>query len=272
MNAVGVRAHDYGRDDAPGLLGRIAADGWQTVQLAMTKCLRGVNDWAGVTPELVAQTGRVLADRGLSVAVLGAYVDLGLADEARRSAAVDAFRAQLPHARALQAGCVGSETTKRATQPGVSGAEAFRCLERSLGEILPDAEALGVTVAVEPVYYHTLATPELTRQLLRDMASPALQVIFDPGNLFSPDEAPRQQALWQRAIDCFGDRIAAVHIKGVRLADGAPVSCPLAASDLDYPAIFRALRSTGREPPVLREEADPACAARDRAFLTALLA
>lgn len=272
MNRIGARAHDYGRAAPDALLGRIAADGWQTVQLAMTKCLAGVDSWDAVTPAVVADARRALAAHGLTVAVLGAYVELGLADADARGAAVAHFRAQLPWAKALGAGCVGSETTNRAKQPGVTGREAFACLERSLAAILPDAEALGVTVAVEPVYYHTLATPELTRQLLDDLQSPALAVILDPGNLFSPEEAPRQQALWQRAFDCFGSRIAAVHCKGVRIEGGRPVSCPLEASQVDLAAVLRLLRQTGREPPLLREEAVPVRAAADRAFLQGLLA
>lgn len=272
MNQIGARAHDYGRAAPDALLGRIAADGWQTVQLAMTKCIQGVNGWADVTGPRVEEVRRALAAHHLSVAVLGAYVELSLADETARAAAVANFRAQLPRAKALGAGCVGSETTNMAKQPGVTRQEAFRCLERSVAAILPDAEALGVTVAVEPVFYHAMATPELTRQLLADMQSPALAVIFDPANLFSPEDAPRQQALWQRAFDCFGDKIAAVHIKGVRIEGGKPVSCSLEQSQVDYAAVIRLLRQTGREPPLLREEAVPARAASDLAFLRGLLA
>ena len=79
MNRIGARAHDYGRAAPDALLGRIAADGWQTVQLAMTKCLAGVDSWDAVTPAVVADARRALAAHGLTVAVLGAYVELGLA-------------------------------------------------------------------------------------------------------------------------------------------------------------------------------------------------
>ena len=270
MNLIGARAHDYGRA-APGpLFSAIAADGWQTVQLAFTKCMEGVAGWTDVTPQRVEEARRALEKNGLSVAVLGAYVELSMADEAQRAEAVRNFRAQLPHAKALGAGCVGGETTQMVKQPGVTRAQAMLCLERSLAEILPDAEDLGVTVAVEPVFYHAMATPELTRRVLDDLASPALRVIFDPANLYSPEDAPRQQSLWERAFESFGDRIAAVHIKGVRIEGGRPVSCPLEESEVDYPAVFRLLRQTGAQPPILREEAVPARAAQDLALLRRL--
>lgn len=271
MNLIGVRAHDYGRAEPEALLAAVAADGWQAVQLAPPKCFSGADGWDGVTPELMERARRALSENNLTAAVYGAYVELGAADEAVRAEAVRVFRAQLPFAKALGAGCVGSETTRSDAQPHVTRAKALACLERSLEAILPDAEALGVTVALEPVFRHTMATPELTRRVLADMASPALRVIFDPANLFSPEDAPRQQALWERAFEAFGERICAVHIKGARIEDGQTVRCPLEESEVDYSFVFRLLRQTGAEPPILREEAVPAHAARDLAFLRALL-
>lgn len=270
MNKIGVRAHDYGRDAPEKLFARIAGDGWQCVQVAFPKCVEGVRNWADVTPGRVEAVRKALQVHHLSVAVLGAYTELGMVEEVQRKKAVSAFRAQLPVAKALGACCVGTETTSMAKQPGVCRQEALECLERSLAEILPDAESLGVTVAVEPVYYHTMATPELTRRVLDDLASPALRVILDPANLFSPQEAFRQRELWPRVFDAFGDKIVAVHIKGARLENGAPVSCLLEESQVDYRAIVDLLARSGIQPPLLREEAIPARAAGDQAFMRAL--
>lgn len=267
MNQIGVRAHDYGRMAPDSLFAHIAADGWETVQLAIPKCIEGIYAWKDITPERVEQIRRALRINNLSVAVLGAYVELGMVEPTLREQAVKIFRNQLPFAKMLGAGCVGSETTNMASQPGITREEALVCLEHSLSEILPDAEALGVTVAIEPVFSHTMATPELTRRVLTDMASPALQVIFDPGNLFSPQDASHQQDLWQRAFEAFGDRIAAVHIKGVRMESGVPAVCALEDSQLDYTMILQLLRQTGRKPALLREEAIPSRATQEIAMM-----
>lgn len=270
MNRIGVRAHDYGRMSPDRLFTVIAEDGWEAIQLAIPKCIEGVDSWEGVTAEGVEKIGCVLRKNNLAVAVLGTYVELGMADPFLRNQAVKDFRSQLPFAKMLGAGCIASETTSRASQPGVSQREALLCLERSLAEILPDAEALGVTVAVEPVFYHTMATPELTRRVLVDMASPVLQVVFDPGNLFSPQDAANQKKLWNRAFDAFGNQIAAVHIKGVRIESGCTKGCTLEESQLDYMEISRLLKQTGREPALLREEAVPSNAVQEIAFMRTL--
>lgn len=271
MNLIGVRAHDYGRMKSKSLFANIARDSWQCVQLAFPKCIETVNRWEDITTDCVEHVQRELIVRGLSVAVLGCYVELGMADEVQRSAAVQVFCEQLQVAKLLNAGCIGTETTNMDKQPYVTRQEALQCLERSLAEILPRAENMGVTVAVEPVFYHVLNTPEATRRVLDDMASPALRVIFDPANLFSPAEACNQHAIWQRVFDSFGDKIEAVHIKGARIEGERTLSCPLKYSQVDYKSIFGLLSQSTSCPPLLREEAVPGQAAEDIAFLRGLL-
>lgn len=260
---IGVRCHDYPRQIPEKLFAAIARDGAETVQLALKKAL----------PEEARDIPRVdaaLRASGLSLAVLGCYVELGLAEKTGREAAVAAFLQGMEQAAALGAQCIGSETTKRKTQPAVSQREALYALEKSLGEILPRAQALGVTVAVEPVFYHTMATPELTRQVLDTMRSPNLKVVFDPVNLISPEElAPaRQAAMWQRAAECFGTHIAAVHIKGLSIAptgDFAPAA--LEASLVPAQPVLGVLRALKYNGPVLREQIVPAEAGAELALL-----
>lgn len=272
MLKIGVRAHDYGRDTPQALFARIAADGYQGIQLAYKKAIRGVSHPQDVTAELIAQTNEALSKTGLEVAVLGAYVELSMADEAVRKAHVAEFCAFLPIARAVGAQCIGSETTQMHAQPGVTREQAFSCLIRSLEEIMPLAEDLGVTVAIEPVFTHTMNTPEMTRRVLDTVASPNLKVIFDPVNLLSPQEIPTQRSLWDRSFKAFGDRIAAVHLKGAAPDDrGQLRSVPFAQSIVDYPYVMNLIRALNRPLCLLREEADPAHAKEDIAFLRSLL-
>lgn len=273
MNLIGARAHDYGRDTPINFMQRIASDDWQTIQLAFTKSVLGVNTWADVSEQHVAAVQQALQKTKMHLAVLGVYIEPSLMDEATRNESVRIFKSQLAVAKRLGAGCIGTETTNMNKQPaGTTREQAMLRLERSLAEILPEAEALGVTVAVEPVYYHAMATPELTRRVLNTMASPNLKVIFDPGNLFSPEEAANQQQIWERAFDAFGDEIVAMHMKGVRIENGQPQSCLLEQSQVDYKAVYALLAQSKSVPPILREEAVPARAKSDRAFIEALLA
>lgn len=270
---LGVRAHDYGKQAVGNLLRRIADDGWQAVQLAFPKAVAGVDAFSDVSPTLLEETRAALNQTGLSTAVLGVYVDPSLVDESLRKAHARILLNALPQAKELGAICVGTETTALHSQPGVARDDALRALYRSLEEILPEAERLGVPLAVEPVHCHTLGTPELARALLRDIPSPRLKIIFDPVNLLRLEEIENQASLWARCLDCFGPSIVAVHIKGAARAtdeNGMLRDAPFASSVVDWPSLFAHLRQLSA--PVLRELAVPSEAKSDIDFLRSVWA
>lgn len=266
---IGARLHDYGQGTPDELFARVAADGFAAVQLAYKKCVPGVKSYADVTPQLVADTVEAGKRHHIQVAVLGTYVELALDDEAKRTANAADFKSQLAVCKALGAGCIGTETTNMALQPaGTARERAQYLLCKSLETILPEAERLGVTVGIEPVSYHSMNTPEATRRILDTMASPALKVIFDAGNLLTADAVAHQDQLWDRVGSLLGDRLVAVHFKGETFTpEGKPQSTSLEESVIDFSGAFRMLRALPQTLPVLREEAVPARAASDIALI-----
>lgn len=266
---IGARLHDYGQGTPDELFARVAADGFEAVQLAYKKCVPGVKSYADVTPQLVADTVEAGKRHHIQVAVLGTYVELALDDEAKRTANAADFKSQLAVCKALGAGCIGTETTNMALQPaGTTRERAQYLLCKSLEAILPEAERLGVTVGIEPVSYHSMNTPEATRRILDTMASPALKVIFDAGNLLTADAVAHQDQLWDRVGSLLGDRLVAVHFKGETFTpEGKPQSTSLEESVIDFSGAFRMLRALPQTLPVLREEAVPARAASDIALI-----
>lgn len=267
---LGARLHDYGKGTPDELLARVAADGFETVQLAYKKAIAGVSSYADVTPKLVDATLAASKAHGVGFGVLGAYVELALDVEEKRAANTADFLRQVAVCKALGAGCIGTETTSMAKQPaGTDRRRAQYVLCKSLEQILPEAERLGVMVAVEPVSYHSMNTPEATRHILDTMQSPNLGVIFDPANLLTDVEADRQQQLWDRVGSLLGDRITAVHFKGqdFNTPDRLHRSTSLEDSVVDYAGAFAMLRALPQTLPVLREEAVPARAASDIRFM-----
>lgn len=266
---VGARLHDYGKGRPDEMFGKVAADGFAAVQLAYKKVVPGVQSYADVTDALVAETAAAARKHGIQISVLGTYVELAIDDESRLRNVAD-FRSQLAVCKALGAGCIGTETTSMAKQPaGTSRERAQYLLCKSLEAILPQAEALGVTVAVEPVTYHSMNSPRATRRILDTMQSPALGVILDLSNLVHAGNVNSQPAIWAEVGELLGDKITAVHFKGQRFrADGSILSTSLEESATDYAGGFQMLRRLPQPVlPVLREEAVPARAASDIAFM-----
>ena len=271
---VGARLHDYGKGSPDELFGRVAADGFAAVQLAYKKCVPFVRSYADVTDALVAETVAAEKAHSIQVAVLGTYVELAINDESRLKNAAD-FKSQLAVCKALGAGCIGTETTSMEKQPaGTTREEAQELLCRSLADILPAAEALGVTVAVEPVTYHSMNSAAATRHILDTMRSPNLKVIFDMSNLVDAGNVGAQDRIWNDVGELLGDQIVAVHFKGQAFApDGGLLHTSLEDSLTDYAGAFAMLRQLPQNAlPVLREEAVPARAGSDLAFMRGFFA
>ena len=254
---VGARLHDYGKGTPDELFGKVSADGFAAVQLAYKKCVPTVKSYADVTDALVAETVAAEKAHHIQVAVLGTYVELAINDESRLCNVAD-FKSQLAVCKALGAGCIGTETTAMSKQPaGTTRAQA------------PAAEALGVTVGIEPVTYHSMNSAAATRHILDTMRSPNLKVIFDMSNLVSAENVDAQDRIWYDMGTLLGDQIVAVHFKGQAFApDGSLLHTSLEESRTDYAGAFAMLRQLPQPAlPVLREEAVPARAASDIAFM-----
>ena len=266
---VGARLHDYGKGTPDELFARVSADGFAAVQLAYKKCVPTVKSYADITEALVNDTIAAEKAHNIQVAVLGTYVELAINDTRRLQNVAD-FKSQLAVCKALGAGCIGTETTKMCDQPaGTTREEAQELLCRSLAEILPVAEELGVTVGVEPVTYHSMNSAAATRHILDTMRSPNLKVIFDLSNLVNADNVNAQDRIWNDIGELVGDKIVAVHFKGQAFnPDGSLLHTSLEDSLTDYTGAFAMLRQLPQEVlPVLREEAVPARAASDIAFM-----
>lgn len=212
---IGARGHDFGRHTPNELFASIGKAGFACTQLAYTKAIEGVKSYADVTPELVEATRAAATAAGVSIAVNGTYVELSYADEDKRRAEVAKVLSQIPVAKVLHAGCMGSETTNMAKQPGVTRKEAQEALLRSLGEILPICEEQGVLFAVECVYYHAMNTPEAVKMVLDTIASPNLRVICDLANYVGPENASvdAQRRLWDKVGSWYGDKIVPSGLK-----------------------------------------------------------
>ncbi len=266
---IGARLHDYGKGTPYEMFSSIAKDGFRCTQLAYKKSIAGVKSYADVTPELIAETVKAAHDTNIWVAVIGAYVELAMNKEDERKKNVADFTSQLAVAKALNSACVGTETTDMGKQPaGTTRDRALYQLCKSLDEILPIAQDMGVCVGIEPVYLHSMNTVEATKRVLDSMQSDYLKVILDPANLISAELVNQQKMVWEKAGELLGDKIVAVHFKGQNFAaDGKRFSTSLEDSAIDYEGAFQMLKKLGQSLPVMREEAVPERAESDKAFM-----
>ncbi|HCU35218.1 MAG TPA: xylulose 5-phosphate 3-epimerase [Armatimonadetes bacterium] len=113
---------------------------------------------------------------------------------------------------------------------------AYDLSQKSLREILPTAEELGITMAIENVWNKFLLSPLEFRTYIDQMEHELVKAYFDVGNILLYGY-PHQ---W---IDILGDRIVKVHIKDFNTDTRNFVA--LLTGHVDWPRVVNALRGIG---------------------------
>jgi len=208
------------------------------LQLAKEAGLDGIEIPSFKTQKEVEQVAEVAGDVGLEIhSVMGGthwQLPLSSTDEATRLAGVDGIK------HALQvAGWSGADTVlvvPAVVTEDVSYAAAFDLSQKSLRELLPTAEELGITMALENVWNKFLLSPLEFREYVDGFNHELVKAYFDVGNILLYGY-PHQ---W---IDILGERIVKVHIKDFDTNTKNFVA--LLTGSVDYPRVTNALRGIG---------------------------
>jgi len=188
---------------------------------------------------------------GLRTMATGHYgaESLGADDEAERVRAVDFTKKYLQIAAWLgvKTILVVPGSTSVAWDPSRPAVLYGRCWEqstKSIRELLPLAEKLGVTIALENVWMRFLLSPMEWKLFLDQFASDSVGMYLDLGNcqIYLPAKD---------YIELLGKRIKAVHVKNWKGDDcGGGLhgfGDSLNAGDVDFKAAFDALERAGVE-------------------------
>ena len=265
---IGMRGHDLGRMEPAPLAQAIAGYGFGATQLAFSKAFPQSPE-AYLTPDVLADIRRAFESARVAVPVLGCYVSASDRDPGTLAAAKAQFAAYLRASVLLGAHCVGTETTHFPFDESQREPAYARLLDFTRHAVR-EAEACGATVGIEPVAYHTLATPELTRRLLDDVPSDRLEVILDAANLVPPGESrpEAQRDLLERALSLWGGKVCVLHVKdGVWNSENRWENRPLGEGIMDWPTLLPILRAHNDSLCALREGVWPGCAEKERELM-----
>ncbi len=271
MLQIGIRAHDMGQLPAEELANAVSIPGVSAIQLAPSKALvPPCWDPASLARAERRAIAGAFSQRGISVAVLGCYINPVHPNPAARAAGLERFAHHLRTAGDFNCPVVGTETGSIDPDcnyhPDTALESTYLTLVESVRGLARIAEENGgVTVGIEPVAdTHTISTALLMKQLLDDVDSPAIGVIFDPVNMVPDSGVLEQEQIMDACFAAFGSRIVAVHAKDYRIEqDGRGLRkvhpLPAGTGRMDWPGFFRRLQAAGKQDvPVLLENAGPA--------------
>lgn len=253
MNRFGIHAGVLGAD-VPFVerIRRTAAAGLSSIEIVVG--VEGLLRFDSPDGEY-AEIGRAAQESGVDVSALSSAAFFSahfasLVPEARQAARdrtlrmLDGAAACGARAIVIIPAVVGRAGDAR---PQCAYADALHLAAEALTPLRGEAEARGVTIAVENVWNRFLLSPVEMADFIDMVNSPHVGVCFDTGNVMAtgyPED-------WIRTL---GGRIARVHIKDYDVSrPGRDGFCPLGAGSVDWAAVGGALREVAYAGPLTYE-------------------
>lgn len=244
---LGIRLHDIEKAPLKERLKIANSQGFRCGHLALSKVISeySVADGA-LTPGFACYLKRMFAETGLDIAVLGCYLNLANPNEESLKKIRERYLSHIRFASLLGSGVVGTETgavneayqyEERNHSEG-----ALRIFIDNLRPVVEYAEKMGVIFAIEPVFKHIVWNPRRARQVLDEIASPNLQIIFDPVNLLDISNYQNRENIIREALTILGEDIAVVHIKDFVVEDQKLISVAAGTGEMDYGDIIRFIK------------------------------
>lgn len=271
MLQIGLRLHDSEDKPFEERLKTVKRQGFSCVHIALTKIPGLPNGVEALTPGYAAWLDHRMKEAGLDVAVLGCYLNLANPDRDKLKEIQDTYRAHLRFASMIGAGVVGTETgAPNETYTCDESCHTDYALDLFISNLRPvvkDAEKMGRIIAIEPVAKHIVNTPERARIVLDSIASPNLQIIFDPVNLLDKNNAKQADEVFEDAINLLGKDIAIVHLKDYRWENGEMKACGCGEGEMDYSRILAFLKEKKPYIQATLENTTPENAVKCRKFI-----
>ena len=270
---IGIRLHDTAPGSLKERLAFAKAQGFSCAHVAISK-IRDDFDMKDAPEKLTAEYAERFRqdfdESGLECAVLGCYLNLADPDPERRARTQEIYKAHLRFAAKTGARVVGTETyanpESRFADPAPQSEEAFRLFMDSLRPVIRCAEETGAVLAVEPVWYHIISTPERAVRMLEELPSDNLQIILDAVNPISPDQAYRAEDIVRNAVSLLGDRVRILHMKDfVITPEGKMDACACGLGSMHYEQLLSF--AAGKDLPMTLENTVPENAEEARLHL-----
>lgn len=256
---IGIRGHDLGQNTPEKFAQSVVDVKLESIQLVLTKAIAYHANVAPIlNDELTNEVKAQLEEKGIKVAMMGAYFNPVHSNKELVASSVLNFKNHLKKAKFFGTELVGTETGSYNDDAWTwhenNGSEvAFEEVLRIFKEILPVATEAGVYLTIEPAYHHVISTPTRLKRLVLKLNSPNVRVVFDLFNLLHKGNIDQQRQLIDEMIEFFNDKIMIVHAKDFILEDGELVQVAPGKGNMDYPYLIEKLRTLQTNPDIVLE-------------------
>lgn len=279
MLNIGFRAHDFGTFSNSAELADVVNSVKKNacIQLALNKSFPQAKKWDEWDDEYITSFLSPLFERNVSIAVVGCYINPVCSDEEKKKKELLRFERSLSLTSAFNCKIVGTETGSPTVDNSyslqASSQKNLVAFYKSLEQMLNAAIKYDSICAIEPVCKsHTICSVQRTVAMLEKFNDEHLRIIYDPINLLpwigltekdgAQLEVPSDEAVKTfitEALDAFGDKIVAIHLKDFKLNDqGYKIgNLPSPTGSFKPSILFDQLRARKIEVPILLENLNP---------------
>jgi sugar phosphate isomerase/epimerase len=266
---LGIFAKTFAGSDPETVLAAAKAAGFTTVQynLACSGLAAMPDD---VPDDTIVSLKRAVTSEGITIAALSATYNMihPFTDERakghRRLAVIAKAAAQtgIP----LLTLCTGTRNPddQWSHHPQNTTRGAWRDLLHSMEIAITLAEQHDFALGIEPELANVVNSAAKAKQLIDELQSPRVKIVFDPANLFERESIVDQRRIISEGLDLLAPHIAMAHAKD-RTAEGDFTTAGQGV--LDYPHFLRELTKCGFRGPIITHSLSAAEAPAVSAFL-----
>ncbi|MDZ4717116.1 MAG: sugar phosphate isomerase/epimerase family protein, partial [Roseiflexaceae bacterium] len=236
-------------------LDAIQAHGLHSVQFNLSSAgLPNMPDQ--ITPQQADQIRQAFAARTIEISALSGTFNMIHPNRAIRESGIQQLKVLIEACHALGTSVITLSTGTRNsdnmwhTHPDNTTPQAWQDLLASLREVMPLAEANGVTLAFEPEVSNVIDSAYKARLLIDQIGSVHLKVIMDGANLFHTGELSRMREILDEAFALLGPDIVLAHAKDLD-HDGDAGNLAAGQGVLDYARYIGLLRQSGYTGPLI---------------------
>lgn len=269
---LGIRLHDVKKAPIEERVAIAKEQGFACAHVALSKLISEYpTDDGALTPGFACYLKRVFQKNDMDMAVLGCYLNLANPNPESLRKIQNRYLTHLRFASLCGVGVVGTETgavnEAYKFEEANHSEEALQIFIRNLKPVVEYAEKMGVILAIEPVFKHIVCNPKRARQVLDAIASPNLQIIFDPVNLLDLSNYQQREEIFEEAIEQLGPDIAMIHIKDFVIKDGKMDSVAAGTGEMNYDRIMKFIKERKPYVHVTLENTVPENAVQSRKFI-----
>jgi L-ribulose-5-phosphate 3-epimerase len=242
---IGIRAHDLAEKATPEELAqRIRSFDFHTIQLVFSKALKNPS----YDTIYVQSVVKALTEKGISVALLGAYFNPVHSDPAIVTAGIDAFKANLRIAHLFpNQPPVGSETgsfhdTPWIYDPRNRTEDGYQQTKKVFRDLKDYAESIGTSMAIESAAGHVIYSYEQQARLLQELNSEHVFAIVDLFNLLTTENFAARDSIFEGALRTLGKKVRIIHIKDGALQNGELIQCAPGEGFFHYDVMASAIK------------------------------